>query len=167
VQKTYLAKMEDEPGERARSRLQHSMTAREAVAYHEAGHVVIARGLGYTISFVTIIPDENTKGKTVPPDDEERRSDHQIIICFAGPAAQVEFAPHSPLCKHDVYDDQAKAAHVALCNKIDDTTRDDLRHQARVLVRRHRARIEIVAKVLLERDTLQGQEVDALLRRST
>jgi ATP-dependent Zn protease len=42
-----------------------------------------------------------------------------------------------------------------------------LRHQARVLVRRHRARIEIVAKVLLERDTLQGQEVDALLRRST
>jgi hypothetical protein len=49
--------------------------------------------LGYKVCFVTVVADEatDTKGRTVPPDDEEREVKHQIVIlCGSGGALAID-----------------------------------------------------------------------------
>ena len=63
-----------------------------AVAYHEAGHAVIALILGRPVQLVTVLPDKQRlgrcefgKGKTKPTDDWLER---EILIALAGVAAE-------------------------------------------------------------------------------
>ena len=44
--------------------------AREAIAYHEAGHAVISMKLGYRCLYVTIIPDGDRLGRVCCPSEE-------------------------------------------------------------------------------------------------
>jgi ATP-dependent Zn protease len=136
----------------------------EATAYHEAGQAVITRVLGYKVGFATIVGDDatNTSASTVPPEGEEWRLDHQIIISYAGPAAQDKFDPRS-LSADDVRRDHEKVRNLASRLGVDDETRDACRRQARELVKQHWTSIKPVAQALLKRGTLQSFEIDALL----
>jgi len=136
----------------------------EATAYHEAGQAVITRVLGYKVGFITIVGDDatDTKSATVPPEGEEQRPDHQIIISYAGPEAHDKF-DHRSLSPEDVRWDQEKVRNLASRLGADDETRDACRRQARELVKQHWTSIKRVAQALLKRGTLQSFEIDALL----
>lgn len=63
-----------------------------AVAYHEAGHAVVALALGRPVQLVTVLPDKHRlgrcefgKGKTKPTDDWLER---EVLIALAGLAAE-------------------------------------------------------------------------------
>jgi hypothetical protein len=136
----------------------------EATAYHEAGQAVITSVLGYKVGVITIVGDDatDTKGRTVPPEGEEQRPDHQIIISYAGPEAQGKF-DHRSLSAKDVRWDYEKVLNLTSRLGVDDETRDACRRQARELVKQHWTSIKRVAQALLKRGTLQSVEVDALL----
>jgi hypothetical protein len=90
---------------------------REATAYHEAGHAVVAWWLGHKPKRVTIVPGDGYEGVTfqtspfrrMSPDvspewtDPEspdgirmmRRIDHKILMTLAGPTAQKKYNPRS------------------------------------------------------------------------
>ena len=67
----------------------------EATAYHEAGHAVIAMGLGRSIQRVSILPKRESlgrcefqTGRTRPSEDWLER---EILISLAGLAAEARF----------------------------------------------------------------------------
>jgi ATP-dependent Zn protease len=136
----------------------------EATAYHEAGQAVITRVLGYKVGFITIVGGDtaDTTGETVPLEGEKQRSDHQVIISYAGPEAQEKFDRGS-LSAEDVRWDYAKMLNLTSRLGVDDETKDACRRQARELVKRHWTSIKRVAQALLQRGTLQSVEIDALL----
>jgi hypothetical protein len=112
--------------------------------------------------FYAVDHTADTKGGTVPPEGEEQRPDHQIIISYAGPEAQDRFDRRS-LTAEDVRWDQEKVLNLASRLGADDETRDARRRQARELVKQHWTSIKRVAQALLKRGTLQSFEIDALL----
>jgi len=66
-----------------------------AVAYHEAGHAVVALALGRPVQLVTVLPDKQRlgrcefgKGKTKPTDDWLER---EVLIALAGLAAEARY----------------------------------------------------------------------------
>lgn len=83
-------------------------SAREATAYHEAGHMVAAWRLGMKIRRATIIPAEDYAGKVHHEsplkginleidgsDRAEMKADKAVLICLAGPVTQRCFRPTS------------------------------------------------------------------------
>jgi ATP-dependent Zn protease len=89
--------------------------AREAVAYHEAGHAVAAHRLGYEVRRVSIAPKSGSTGHVSWRNPIKNRSvkskleygseadldrvrhhiDHAIIVCLAGKFAQKRHNPRS------------------------------------------------------------------------
>jgi hypothetical protein len=77
----------------------------QTIAYHEAGHAVVARRLGYRVDGVSIVPKEASEGRTKLPNPMRRKEpeldrhriwvEHAAIIALAG-AAHAE-APQSGL----------------------------------------------------------------------
>jgi hypothetical protein len=84
-----------------------SESERRVIAFHEAGHAVIAWQLGLCIKTVSIVPAEGWQGHTVYhksplrgsnldySDRGHRRTEKMIEVALAGPAAQVIAAPNS------------------------------------------------------------------------
>ena len=128
-------------------------------AHHEAGHAVIADSLGYKVHLVTIVADgpTNTQGRTEYDDplerQHERRVEHALTICFAGPAAQDKFASHS-LRADDARRDYVKVLDIVSRFRVDDETRWACRLKARELVEEHWEEIEALALRLLDKGTL-------------
>ena len=83
------------------------MSIRSEVAYHEAGHAVIAHVLGFRVGRVTIVPDDRSQGRMIwakPPlrgslDDpsphQRQRAEDWIIVALAGPLAMRHHKPRS------------------------------------------------------------------------
>jgi hypothetical protein len=101
-------------------------SAREATAYHEAGHMVAAWRLGMKIRSATIVPDESYSGKVehdnplrgnnLEFDNSDRariRGENAVLICLAGPIAQRQFRPSSLRGYHGGFDHE-KAVNLAL-----------------------------------------------------
>lgn len=69
---------------------QHFRPQSQIVAYHEAGHAVMAMALGFSVSEISCIATETSKGHTVwhPPSQmtEETRIG-AVLVCAAGMAA--------------------------------------------------------------------------------
>jgi len=89
-------------------------TRREAVAYHEAGHAVVAHMLGYQVFRVSIVPKSDSTahiswrhpinrsvmsnleaGSEADLDRVRYRIDHAIIVSMAGALAQKRYNPRS------------------------------------------------------------------------
>lgn len=77
-------------------------TLRTAIAYHEAGHAVAAWGQGLKVREATIVPTEDYRGSVVHENPlrglnfdgslrAENRTNKKVIICLAGPIAQVRY----------------------------------------------------------------------------
>jgi hypothetical protein len=86
------------------------MTDVTNVAYHEAGHAVIAHVLGFRVRRVTIVPDDKSQGRMIwgkPPirgrdrgwynlsPSNARRLEDWLIVLLAGPLAMRHHNPRS------------------------------------------------------------------------
>jgi hypothetical protein len=151
------------------------------VAYHEAGHAVIGRVLTLPCGRATIRADRDSAGHSICPDiyacihewgrRGKVRSDtaawHARIIYFmAGAESETELLCVKP---HGDSDDRYQIElmlerEIAPADLGRIETR--LRAMTRVLVRRHRARIERVASALLTKTRLSAREIDRLAGRS-
>ena len=157
-------------------------TTRKQTAYHEAGHAVIGRVLTCVCGGATIKPDykKGTRGraKAVASEDEwEKRGKFrtfragchaQIMLSMAGAEAEKElFGRQSSTGDGD---DRLQIARVgqeiASEGYFWESLEPRLRRMTRMLVRRHRALIERVAKALLAKTELSADELDELVGKS-
>jgi hypothetical protein len=156
-------------------------------AYHEAGHAVIDRKLGFKVKRVTIIPDpklgaagqvnnrylclsrvqfDNSYGSI------RTRCHNWIIGAFAGEEAQRRHNPRSVRSHHGAHDRKQISE---ILGRLHGENSEVIKHaysylqaEARKLVAYPITwrKIEDLAKALLERKTLSGEEVDDILRAS-
>ena len=73
----------------------------EDLAYHEAGHTVVALLLGRNVARVSIVRDDSARGVRVPSFEEDAPSDpaaarDKALILLAGAAAQQVRSPGNP-----------------------------------------------------------------------
>lgn len=69
---------------------QHIRPQSQIVAYHEAGHAVMAMALGFSVSEISCIATENSMGHTVwhpPPQMTQEARIGAVLVCAAGMAA--------------------------------------------------------------------------------
>jgi len=138
-------------------------------AIHEAAHAVIALRLGLVFDFVTTIPDEDaeTDGamhwtELQSAGDLEIAPTADAIVLLAGPFAEARVT-NSNL--HDVLaDDPAGEDREALATLgLDDEAFVAASREALALVEQDWPAIERVAEALLERDSLDFEEVEVLV----
>jgi ATP-dependent Zn protease len=151
-------------------------------ATHEAGHAVIARVLTLACGEATIVPDYDAGGAgyslTKDPwqcvfewekrgkvrDNPDAVWHARIIAFMAGAEAEQVLLGATQGGDGDDRDQIELMA-----DELDGSwsrIEPRLRAMTRMLVRRHRARIERVAAALLERRTLSREELDHLVGRS-
>ncbi len=159
----------------------------QRTAYHEAGHATIGRVLTLVCGQATIEPNvkEMIAGTAITFDpydcDTEwrkrgkwRRGESlwqgRIITFMAGAEAEIEFFGH---CVggdgHDrsQIEEMAEELLLELPPGVGWNTREPrLRAMTRMLVRRHRTRIERVAQALLTHRTQSAEDLDRLVGRS-
>jgi ATP-dependent Zn protease len=144
--------IEEEPDERLATR-------RQRIAYHEAGHAVVVLRLGYKLKDVTIKPNGRAEGMT----NYEKRGglvSDGIKIILAGSLAESLFDGKVSL-KTDGSGNDWRAIrkwYPEFC------ARDvrEIGEETKLLVQRHREAIARVARALLERETLTGDDVKRL-----
>ena len=155
---------------------------RVAIAYHEAGHVVIALELGVAVKRATIKPGDKVHGQVdhsalltrrdIRVVGHHRDTPHQrdkfeklAIICLAGPMAQRRYAPKSWRHWHGASD---YCLFGAVARNLGGNGRA-LKQYTELLmvwtdtcVDRRWLEIEHVAAALLERETLGEQDIKSI-----
>jgi hypothetical protein len=150
----------------ALNQIRHGRTP-EVTATHEAGHAVIARVLGLVCGDASIVYDEvkNHAGVSFSTwqDDAGRKRperygrDAEIMTSMAGSEAEKLILGQA--CDGDG-DDRDKIFRLLCVDPHCRKTEARLRLMTRMLVRRHRSDIELVAKTLVAVGTLSGQHID-------
>ena len=154
----------------------------EATAIHEAGHAVIARVLTLFAGSATIKIDHDSAGHSVSYDpwaaihEWEKRGRvrglgavwHARIIAFmAGAEAERELLGSAlPGDEDDRHQIELMAEELCRDEISWEKLEPRLRTMTRMLVRRHRTRIDRVADALFAKTTLSGEELDRLVGRS-
>ena len=127
--------------------------AREAIAYHEAGHAVISMKLGYKCLYVTIIPDGNRLGHVCCEDPmaggHDDKIKHALKVLLAASLAESKLTR-----TWGDADDRLKATNLALLATDRDTQQaealiNEMIGEARKLVEQHWPDIEKLAERLL------------------
>jgi hypothetical protein len=157
------------------------------VAYHEAGHAVIDLKLGFQVKRVTIISDPKTGAAGQvnnrylclgriqfdnPYGSIRTRCHNWVIGAFAGEEAQRRHSPRSVRSHHIAHDSKAISE---ILWRLHGENSEVIRHAYRYLQAEARnlvanpiiwRKIEDLAKALLERKTLSGEEVADILCES-
>jgi ATP-dependent Zn protease len=147
---------------------------RRSIAYHEAGHAVVAHRLGVEVEHVTIVPDHTSRGHFVHDDlfcarglgSDRANLERAIAICLAGPLAQAWLLRRYSERRCDGRQDYDCASGLARYLAGAAGEREFLRYQERrthALVERYWNEIELVAQALIERDQLSGAEVKDII----
>jgi hypothetical protein len=130
------------------------MTDVKAIAFHEAGHAVVALALGSKVRVVEIGPRPHAHCA-------HRTETNKAITALAGDLAEQRACPWSPWDAEvdfrvacDTAEHLAPAAPAEALERFLD--------QARALLDRHWREVEAVAAALLGRGKLTGKEIDAL-----
>lgn len=123
-----------------------------SVAYHEAGHAVVALALGLKVARVEILHEDYSGGTDIDNANDLPIED-RIAICVAGMAATKMF--DAPPC-HELANMGDHGRVIELLYDIDEATGDDLRdkghERAWDLLKAHAASVEeIVAQLLAKR----------------
>ena len=147
-------------------------------AVHEAGHAVIARVLTLKCGGASIRADYKTEtaGYAIIHDplecdgewryrfkrrDTEAAERARIIVCMAGIEAEIELLGAAE------GGDGEDLHHIdLLAEQLNRCDLNRLRRMTRMLVRRHRERIERVADALLAKKRLTEKQIDRLAGRS-
>jgi hypothetical protein len=132
------------------------MTARRA--YHEAGHAIAARQLGLRVTEVTL---DAAMTMTPQSDSGRRRS---CVVDYAGPAAEQHFARLSTDQCAALWTDAwvGDRQHIEAL-QLSDAERVKARERARWLVRVHWKKVDAVAKELIARGPMTGDQMRELL----
>jgi hypothetical protein len=146
-----------------------------SLAYHEAGHAVVAQILGVTVFHATIRPRYNDIGHVLHAPIGTMTIEDGVLITLAGPAAQRQYFPLSRTFADDLYDgmgqhDTAQArALLRVLHGSDHAMADSIteavarwRERADRHVDRHWLWIKAVAQALEERQRLSGDEIARL-----
>jgi ATP-dependent Zn protease len=128
---------------------------KQATAYHEAGHGVVAHRYGHEVGKLTIVPDESRLGFFSGEGAWANGSkDHeQIVVLYAGFAAEQKY--DSSAEPGGSASDDEEARHL-LQSQPEDTTEEHFRAESKRLVEENWAQIEAVATALLEHETMEG-----------
>lgn len=145
------------------------MNILRVTAIHEAGHAVVALRLGLVFDFVTTVPDERAETDgALHWTDLQSAGDLEIapaadaIVLLAGPFAEARLTEST---LHDVLaDDPAGEDREALATLgLDDDEFVAASRDALAMVEEDWPAIERVAEALLESETLDFAEVEALV----
>ena len=147
---------------------------RRSIAYHEAGHAVVAHRLGVEVEHVTIVPDHTSRGHITHGDlfcthgrgSDRANLERAIAICLAGPLAQAWLLRRYSERRCGGRQDYDCASGLARYLAGSAGEREFLRCQERrthALVEQYWNEIELVARALLERDQLSGAEVKHII----
>ncbi len=150
-----------------------------AKAFHEAGHVIIARLLGWNITKVVLKEERGDRSNTTYETEKWEREDG-IRFSLAGEIAQRRHDPKSlhRFCTYDIADDQNNA--VVACQYA--TRKKDVLHiqpdhrkanamlnrliqETEKLVEQHWAQVEAVAEALLAKGELSPTDIDEAMGR--
>ena len=165
--------------------MKKTRTQLKATAYHEAGHAVIGRVLTLSCGRATIKPDRAEAGHALTDDPHsclhewEKRGKvrekgnavwhARIMTYMAGAEAEMELLGSKAAGD---WEDRRQIRLMANSQGFNDdpdeweTKEARLRAMMRMLVRRHKVRIERVAKALLAKTTLSAKALDKLVGRS-
>lgn len=126
------------------------------IAVHEAGHATVACLLGGVVSFVSVEPEAGSHGRAV---HGPMSLTDEAVVTMSGGVAQMLLSASTARMPHN-YSDQQHALGLAggdhnVCMKW--------HTEAKRLVLEHQDAIERVASALLQRGTLSGREVVALV----
>lgn len=157
--------------------------SKTSTAYHEAGHAVIARVLTLHAGHATIKPDyeKGAAGLAITHDPSstlyqwEKRGKvrfnedvvwlARVMTCMAGAEAEKVLLGRTATGdsddRHEILLMWEELRHLPW-----ERYEPRLRAMTRMLVRRHRARIERVANALLAETTLSAERLDELVGRS-
>lgn len=151
----------------------------EATAYHEAGHAVITRRLGYTVHSVTIKPGDDYQGLAVsdsplfgrdptlggPESGTDERMQHRVIAALAGSVAERRFNP-------EIFDIENSSDDYEVvfdtCLRLggdgDGASKvgEELYQKTEALVSEHWLEIDRVARALLDRTELSGDDIERI-----
>jgi len=155
---------------------------RRHTAYHEAGHAVIGHVLGYDVRKATIRKRYNSLGGAwvskpsslgateVQAGSTERDDFGHICVDLAGPLAEklVNRSSFKELIANGSSGDWETAQRRArrINRKQSGTVIDVLVEETKALVQHHRAAIARVAAALLERETVNGDDIKRLTNGS-
>ncbi len=131
---------------------------RKVLAYHEAGHAIVALALGYRCYSVAV---ENG-GKAVCDEPAE----HALALLIASFIAESRCRGEDDIWRDE--DDRVRAADLALWiarGDIDTASAllSTVTAQAKARVDEHWPQIEIIANALVEKGRLTGEEISTLI----
>lgn len=126
----------------------------EAVAFHEAGHAVVALALGSKVRVVEI-------GPRPAAHCAHRTPTNNAITALAGWLAEQRACPNSPWAADVDFEVACDSAeHLAPAASLE--ALKGFLDKAKALLETHWLEVEIVAAALLARGKLTGEEIDAL-----
>jgi hypothetical protein len=127
---------------------------RKAVAYHEAGHVIVARALGSKILMVEI--ESNPHCHCL-----HRTKSHKAVVALAGDIAERRAVPASDGCAGI---DLQVAREIAEClaPAIATEILESFSGQARALLDARWPDVVLIADALITRGKLTGEEIDLI-----
>jgi hypothetical protein len=131
---------------------------REIAAHHEAGHAVVALVCDVPVRYASIKPLKKTLGRVAYGADDPILT---MIISLAGPQAQRRFAPRSDWFGHGdmvLVQDMILGKRSKLTEAGKDTLLEFVADHAIMFVDYFWADIKAVAKALLKRETLTGDD---------
>ena len=143
------------------------VTTKEAVAFHEAGHAIVAAATGCAVRSATIVPDSDYSGQVLH--QEHVRVDFVVATIISGPLAEGKrtgriagiFSPHGAhdLRRLQAYVDSLYQREVDLRETAEYLDGYAL---ARRICDEHWPAIESLAYELLNRQTVSGKRIHSI-----
>lgn len=138
-------------------------TDRNRAAVHEAGHALVATSRGVGVATIKLYGCDGAGGTLLR---EEPSEIDLIWIWYGGPfAEEVVFGKWTPTARPTGLDDLLFAH--KLCQKIGINNITGITNLVEAYLREQQVQLEIIAARLLAADTVQGAELDELLRART
>jgi hypothetical protein len=152
---------------------------RRHTAYHEAGHVIADLVSGYRFTFVTIRPDVSGEDDGAVCGNARGRARDLAVVQLAGIVASAQMTGRDPWENPDHSDDDSAdiaAARIFIDDwagflsrtygesSLKEQLWDEIGNKTRLLVEQNREAIEVIANVLLERETLSYDDVIRILK---
>ncbi|MGH3804755.1 MAG: M50 family metallopeptidase [Pseudonocardiaceae bacterium] len=135
-------------------------TDRNRAAVHEAGHALVAASRGVGVATIKLYGSDGA-GETLL---REKPLELDLVwILYGGPfAEEAIFGKWTPTARPTGLDDLLFAHRI--CRQIGINNITEIANHVEAYLRERRVRLELIAARLLTADTVQGAELDELLR---